>query len=161
MIERAQRTASLNDIEKIWNLVKLVADDVPISLASEADQEKALTELMECCTGPHSPIALDGADVIGVVLAKRDLLDWGLSNVESLNISLAAVSPSHRDQGVLKSLLSELVQANNAPIYVGVKAGDAQGLPDELKSCGFSLAASGEKGELYKWAPVAAEAKAA
>jgi len=160
VIEHAQRTASLNDIEKIWTLIKLVADDVPISLASEAEQEKALTELMECCTGPHSPIALDGADVVGVVLAKRDLLDWGLRNVESFNISLAAVSPAHRGKGVLKSLLSELLQAN-APIYIGVKAADAQGLPDELKSCGFSLAASGEQGELYKWEPAAAEAKAA
>ena len=93
------------------------------------------------------------------MLARRDELDWGLRNVETINVSLAAVSASHRGNGVFKSLI-EAILKRNAPVYIEVKAGDAQGLAAELKGCGFSLTKTDDGAELYKWEP-AAEAKAA
>ena len=92
--------------------------------------------------------------MVGALLARRDELDWGLSNKESINVSLAAVSSSHRDRGVLKLLIEQIVK-RNAPIFIEVKAGDAQGLATELKGCGFSLAKAETDAELYKWEPPA------
>jgi GNAT superfamily N-acetyltransferase len=147
------RSASLDDMRDLWILMRDVAADIPYSIESESDQERALTEIMECCTGEFSPLVVDDkATVVGALLAKRDLLDWGLRNTESINVSLAAVSSSHRGQGVFKMLLEQIMK-RNAPVFIGVKSGDNQGLVGELKGCGFSLANAGEQGELYKWEP--------
>jgi len=157
--ELTHRTASLDDIEGIWCFLKQTASDVAVRLETEIDQEKALTELMACCAGPYSPIVVDGGkNVVGALLAKRDLLDWGVRNVETINVSLAAVAPEHRDQGVFEKLFAEIVK-RNAPVYISVKPGEPQGLADRLKSSGFQLAVAGEHGEIYKWEPAPSEAK--
>lgn len=158
--ELEHRNASLDDMKDLWALMRQTAADIPCPIESDSDQERALTEIMKCCTAEFSPVVLDGKrNVVGALLARRDELDWGLRNVETINVSLAAVSASHRGNGVFKSLI-EAILKRNAPVYIEVKAGDAQGLAAELKGCGFSLTKTDDGAELYKWEP-AAEAKAA
>lgn len=140
--------------------MRQTAADIPCSIESESDQERALTEIMKCCTAELSPVVFDAnRNVVGALLARRDELDWGLRNAETINVSMATVSASHRAQGVFKMLI-EAILKRNAPVCVEVKAGEAQGLAAELKGCGFSLAKAEEGAELYKWEP-AAESKAA
>lgn len=160
MSDLAHRNASLSDMKDIWGLMRQAAADIPFPIESESDQERALTEIMECCTAEFSPIVVDGKQIVGALLAKRDVLDWGLRNAETINVSVAAVSASHRDQGVFKMLFDEITK-RNAPVYIGVKAGEGQGLTDQLKICGFSLANAGAQGEIYRWEPASAGAKAA
>jgi hypothetical protein len=156
----AHRNASLDDMKDLWALMRQTAADIPCSIESESDQERALTEIMKCCTAEFSPIVFDSKrTVVGAMLARRDELDWGLRNAETINVLLAVVSAGHRDQGVFKMLI-EAILKRNVPVYVEVKAGEAQGLAAELKGCGFSLAKAEEGVELYKWEPTA-EAKAA
>jgi hypothetical protein len=151
----AHRIASLDDMGELWALLRRTAADIPCSIEDQSAQERALTEIMKCCTAEFSPLVLDDKrNVVGALLARRDELDWGLSNKESINVSLAAVSSSHRDRGVLKLLIEQIVK-RNAPIFIEVKAGDAQGLATELKGCGFSLAKAETDAELYKWEPPA------
>lgn len=161
MADLAHRNASLDDMKDLWALMRQTAASIPCSIESESDQERALTEIMKCCTAEFSPVAFDAKrNLVGALLARRDELDWGLRNVETINVAVAAVSDSHRQDGVLKMLI-EAILKRNAPVYVEVKAGEAQGLAAELKGCGFSLAKAEEGAELYKWEPAAAEAKAA
>lgn len=115
---------------------------------------------MKCCTAEFSPIVLDAKhNVVGALLARRDEFDWGLRNAETISVSLAALSANGREEGAFKVLI-EAILKRNAPVYVEVKAGEAQGLAAELKGCGFSLTKSEDGAEFYKWVP-AAEAKAA
>jgi len=156
----AHRNASLEDMGALWALMKQTAADIPHSIENESDQERALTEIMKCCTAEFSPVALDEKrNVVGALLARRDELEWGLRNGETINVSLAAVSASHREHGVFKLLIEALLK-RNAPVYVEVKAGEGQGLAAELEGCGFSLTKTEQGAELYKWEPTA-EAKAA
>ncbi len=160
MADLAHRNALLDDMRDLWALMRQTAADIPCSLESESDQERALTEIMKCCTAEFSPVVFDAKrNVVGALLARRDELDWGLRNAERFNVSLAAVSASHREQGVFKMLIDAILK-RNAPVYIEVKAGEAQGLAAELKGCGFSLAKAEGGAELYKWEPVV-EAKAA
>lgn len=160
MAELALRKASLDDMGALWALMKQTAADIPCPIESESEQEWALTEIMKCCTAEFSPIVLDAKhNVVGALLARRDELDWGLRNAETISVSLAALSASGREEGAFKVLI-EAILKRNAPVYVEVKAGEAQGLAAELKGCGFSLTKSEDGAEFYKWVP-AAEAKAA
>ncbi|MGD9545316.1 MAG: hypothetical protein AB7F41_00145 [Methylocystis sp.] len=160
MADLAYRNASLDDMKELWTLMRQTAAEIPCSIESESDQERALTELMKCCTAEFSPVILDAKrNVVGALLARRDELDWGLRNAETINVSLATVSASHRENGAFKVLI-EAILKRNAPVYVEVKAGESQGLAAELKGCGFSLMKEEGGAELYKWEP-AAEAKAA
>lgn len=147
----SQKTASLSDIKDIWGLTRQSAADIPALIESEADQERALTAIMECCTAELSPIVVDEKkEIVGVLLAKRDQFDWGFRNMETLNVSLAAVSSAYRDKDIFKLLL-EGVTKKAAPVFISVKAGDGQGLTDELKRFGFQLENTGANSELYKW----------
>lgn len=160
MADLAHRNASLDDMKDLWGLMRQTAADIPYSIESESDQERALTEIMKCCTAEFSPIILDAKrNVVGALLARRDELDWGLRNTETINVSLAAVSADHRENGAFKVLIDAILK-RNAPVYVEVKAGEAQGLAAELKGCGFSVTKTEDGAELYKWEPTA-EAKAA
>jgi hypothetical protein len=155
----AHRNASLDDMGELWSLMRQTAADIPCPIESEGDQERALTEIMKCCTAEFSPVVFDAKrNVVGALLARRDELDWGLRNAETINVALAVVSVGHREQGVFKMLI-EAILKRNAPVYIEVKTGDAQGFAAELKGCGFSLAKEEEGAELYKWEP-AAETKA-
>lgn len=155
MNELTHRAASLEDLRDIWGLLRQVAPDIPMDLGSEAAQENILTEIMACCTSGLSPVAV-GKDkaIIGALLARRDDFEWGFKNSDAIHVSYAAIAPSHRDQGVFATLVSE-IQGRNVPVFASVKSGDQFGLADELKKLGFEhecTAASGW-GELYKWQP--------
>lgn len=153
MADLAHRSASLDDMRGLWALMRQTAADIPCSIESEDEQERALTEIMKCCAAAFSPIVLDEKrNVVGALLARRDELDWGLRNAEAINVSMATVSASHRECGVFKMLI-EAILKRNAPVYVEVKAGEAQGLAAALKDCGFALARAEEGAELYKWEP--------
>ncbi|RTL79383.1 MAG: hypothetical protein EKK29_21610 [Hyphomicrobiales bacterium] len=160
MANLTQKNASLDDMRGLWALMRQTAADIPCSIDSESDQQRALAENMKCCTAEFSPLVLDAKrNLVGALLARRDELDWGLRNAETINLSLAAVSAAHREHGVFKMLI-EAILKRNAPVYVEVKAGEAQGLAAELKGCGFFLTKAEDGAELYKWEP-AIEAKAA
>jgi len=151
----AQRPASLNDLKDIWGLMRQVAGDVPFNVESEAEQHSILSELMACCTSGLSPIAVgDDKAIVGALLVRRDDFEWGLCNSEAVHVSYAAIAPSHRDQGVLRSLVAD-VQERKVPIFVSVKSGNQLGLADQLKELGFAheCAAASGWGDLYKWQP--------
>jgi len=155
MTDVTQRSASLSDLKEIWGLVKTVAGDIPFDQASEAAQESVLSELMRCCTSGLSPVAVgDGKSIVGALLARRDDFEWGIRNGEVLHVSYAAVAPTHRDKGVLGTLLGE-IQGQKLPVLFSVKSGDKFGLADELKKHGFVHEATAETGwgDLYKWTP--------
>lgn len=155
MSEVAKRAASLEDIEAIWGLMRQSASDIPFDVESEGEQERILTEGMVCCIAGMSPLVVDDRkEIVRALLAKRDELDWGLRNTETINVSFAAVAPSHRDQGILKMLVEEIIK-RNARVYLGVKMGDKQGLAAELEKSGFARQSedTSGRGELYKWEP--------
>ena len=82
MADLAHRNASLDDMKDLWALMRQTAADIPCSIESESDQERALTEIMKCCTAEFSPVVLDAKrNVVGALLARRDELDWGLRNI--------------------------------------------------------------------------------
>jgi hypothetical protein len=155
MADLKQRAAALSDLRDIWGLLRQTAKDIPFDLESEASQENILTELMACCTSGLSPIVLDENNaIIGALLVRRDDFDWGFRNGHTVHVSYAAIAPSHRDQGVLASLLTE-IQGRNVPVLASVKNGNQLGFADGLKNLGFEhecTAASGW-GDLYKWQP--------
>lgn len=160
MADLAHRTASLDDMRDLWALMRQTAADIPCSIESEGDQERALSEIMKCCTAEFSPVVLDAKrNVVGALLARRDELDWGLRNAETINVSMATVSEGHREHGVFKLLIDAILK-RNAPVYIEVKAGEAQGLAAALEGSGFSLTGTKEGADLYKWEP-ATESKAA
>lgn len=157
MSDLAQRSASLSDMKEIWVLMRESAAELPFDVGNEAEQERVLTEVMECCTAEMSPLVVDSKQtVVGALLAKRDQFDWGFRNKKTISVSLAAVAASHRDQGVLKMLIEEICK-HDAPVYVGVKTGDGNGLAVQLMGSGFSLEETSESGEHYKWEPSAQE----
>lgn len=160
MADLAHRNASLDDMKDLWALMRQTAADIPCSIESESDQERALTEIMKCCTAEFSPVVLDAKrNVVGALLARRDEFDWGLRNAEKINVSMATVSESYREHGVFKVLIDAIL-TRNAPVCIEVKAGEAQGLAAALEGSGFSLAETKEGANLYKWEP-ATESKAA
>jgi hypothetical protein len=139
----------------IWGLIRRAAADIPLDVESEMGQERALTEVMECCTAGLSPVVVDDKQaIVGALLAKRDQFDWGFLNAETINVSIAAVAATHRDQGVLKMLIEEIIR-RNAPVFVEVKSDEENGLRAQLRDLGFSLKNAGANGELYQWEPVA------
>ena len=96
-------------------------------------------------SGPYWRVAMNSIGVCATL--KRSTSRW------------RRCPPSHRENGAFKVLIDAILK-RNAPVYVEVKAGEAQGLAAELKGCGFSLTKTEDGAELYKWEP-AAEAKAA
>jgi hypothetical protein len=156
MAELTQRTASLGDLKDIWGLMRQVAADVPFDVASEAEQESLLSELMACCTSGLSPVAVDeGEAVVGAVLVRRDDFEWGFRNSNLLRVSCAAIASDHKGQGLLRELIAG-VQGRKVPLVAGVRSGNQLGLADELRSLGFAHegTAAGGWGELYRWQPV-------
>jgi hypothetical protein len=155
MADLKQRAAELNDLKGIWGLLRQTANDIPFDIESEATQENILTELMACCTSGLSLILLDeNKAIIGALLVRRDDFEWGFRNSDTIHVSYAAIAPSHRDLGVLASLLTE-IQGRKVPVLASVKNGNLLGLADELKKLGFDLecTAAGGWGDLYKWQP--------
>jgi hypothetical protein len=160
MAEVTQRAATITDMKGIWTLVRQAAADVPVDLTTDAGQEYMLTEIMIGCTSELSPVTV-GKDkaIVGVLLARRDENEWGLWNANIIHVTHAAVAPSHKDQGLLQSMVTGL-QGKKLSIHASVKAGDKSGLTDVLKALGFELAVSAAdgSGDLYVWDPPAAAA---
>jgi hypothetical protein len=151
--ELACREASLSDMKGIWDLLRGVAADVPVSIDSDADQERALSRLMECCSSNCSTVVLnEEKEIVGALLAERDLLDLALSNKETINVRLAAVASPHRDDSVFKMLFDPLI-SRAAPIYISLSTGEGQGLSKVLDASGFSMLPGGAKAEVFKWEP--------
>ncbi len=157
--ELACRAASLSDMKGIWDLVRGVADDIPVSIASDSDQERALSHLMECCSDNCSTVVYNmEKEIVGALLAERDLLDLALANKETINIRLTAAAAGHRD--VAFKLLFDALISRGAPIYISLPTGEGQALAKILGEAGFSSALNDGKAELFKWEPPV-EAKAA
>ena len=155
MADLKHRAAELADLKDIWGLLRQTANDIPFDLESEADQENVLTEIMACCTSGLSPIVLDeNKAIVGALLVRRDDFDWGFRNGDTVRVSYAAIAPTHRDQGVLASMLTE-IQGRKVPVLASVKNGNHLGLADELKKLGFDLecTAASAWGDIYKWQP--------
>jgi hypothetical protein len=155
MTETAQRSASLKDLKDIWGLMKGVSGDIPFDLSSEAAQESLLSEIMSCCTSGLSPVALgEDKSVVGALLVRRDDFEWGFRNSDAIHLSYAAIASSHKDKGILGSLIASL-QEQKVPIFASVKSGNQFGLADELVKLGFVHECKAESGwgDLYKWQP--------
>lgn len=158
MAELTQRTASLADLQGIWGLLRQVSADVPFEIDSEREQESILSELMACCTSGLSPIAVDGEKgIVGVLLARRDDLEWGLRNKAAIHVAYAAVAPSFRATDLFAKLLTE-VKERKVSVFASVKAGERQGFADALGREGFTheIKALSGWGDLYQWMPAAA-----
>lgn len=161
MSELVHREASLCDIEEIWGLVREVAADIPLSLASDAEQELALTRIMQCLSDERSWVVLGTEkNILGVLLAQRDLLDLALTRKETINVCMVAAAHIPQRAEALNLLLKSLV-SRGATIYVGVSTADTQGLADALKEIGFTQLQTEGKPDIYKWEPPAPAAKAA
>jgi len=157
MAELIQRTASLSDFKDIWVLMREAASDIPFDVANERAQESVLSELMACCISSLSPVVLsDDKTIIGALLVRRDDFEWGFRNSKAVHISYAAIAASHRNQGVLGSLLAR-IKEQRVPVFASVKSGDKLGLADQLKQLGFAheCTAEGGWGDLYLWQPSA------
>ena len=161
MSELVHREASLADIGDIWGLLREVAAEISLPLTSDADQEHALTRIMQCLSDACSTIVI-GPDrkVQGALLAQRDLLDLALAKKETINVCFVAASPSPQRQEVLKLLLGSLI-SRGAPAYVAVATSDTQGLADALKEHGFTQLPSQGNADIYRLEPPASAAKAA
>ncbi len=161
MSELIQREASLVDIEDIWGLLRHVAAEISLPLASDAEQELALTRIMQCLSDVRSTVVIGPEKKIqGVLLAQRDLLDLALARKETINVCFLAASPTPQRGEVLNLLLESLV-SRGAPAYVAVARSDTQGLADALKEKGFTQLRSEGNADIYKFEPPASEAKAA
>ena len=92
--------------------------------------------------------------IVGALLVRRDDFDWGFRNGDTVHVSYAAIAPTHRDQGVLASMLTE-IQRRKVPVLASVKNGNHLGFADELEKLGFDLecTAASDWGDLYKWQP--------
>lgn len=157
MSELSLRAASLADLKEIWGLLREVAADIPYPLENEAAQENVLSELMACCTSGLSPVAVGGTkEIAGALLVRRDDFEWGFRNGEAVHISYAAVAPAHREQGVLRALLSK-VQEQKVPVFASVKNGNKLGIAEELAKLGFTHECTAQSGwgDLYRWQPAA------
>lgn len=161
MSELVHREASLYDIEEIWGLLRDVAADISLPLASAAEQELALTRVMQCLSDECSGVVV-GPDrkILGVLLAQRDLLDLALTKKETINVCIVAAAQSPLRAEALSLLLQSLV-SRGAPIYAGVSTDDKQGLADALKENGFAPLQSESTQSIYKWEPPASAAMAA
>lgn len=157
MTDLKQRTASLSDLKDIWILMREAAPDIPFDLTNERAQESVLSELMACCTSGLSPVVVgEDKTIIGALLVRRDDFEWGFRNSQAVHVSYAAIAPTHRDQGVLGSLVTG-IKERRVPVFASVKSGDKLGFADQLKELGFAhecTAVSGW-GDLYKWQPSA------
>lgn len=161
MSELVHRGASLFDIGDIWGLLRDVAAEISLPLASDAEQELALTRIMQCLSDECSTIVI-GPDrkVQGVLLAQRDLLDLALAKKETINVCFVAVAPTPQRKEVLNLLLGSLI-SRGAPAYVAVATSDTQGLADALKEKGFTQLESEGNADIYRLEPPAPAAKAA
>ncbi len=161
MSEFVHKEASLFDIEGIWGLLREVAAEISLPLASEAEQELALTRLMQCLSDECSTVVIGPENKVqGVLLAQRDLLDLALAGKETVNVCIVAVSQTPQRREVLDLLLASLM-TRGAPAYVGVATSDTQGLADALKEKGFTQLQSEGAADIYQWEPQASAAKAA
>ena len=161
MSELIQRAASLADMGDIWGLLREVAAEISLPLSTDAEQELALTRIMQCLSDECSTIVI-GPDkkVQGVLLAQRDLLDLALAKKETINVCFVAVSQTPERGEVLKLLLGSLV-SRGAAAYVAVATSDTQGLADALKEQGFTQLPSEGNADIYRLEPPASAAKAA
>jgi hypothetical protein len=159
--ELVHRGASLSDIEDIWGLLRDVAADISLPLASDAEQELALTRIMQCLSDECSTVVVGPENnILGVLLAQRDLLDLALARKETINVCIVAVSQTPLRREVLSLLLESLV-SRGASVYAGVASSDTQGLADALKENGFTQLQSEGNADIYKWEAPASDAKAA
>lgn len=155
MSEFTQRTVVIQDMQALWGLVRGAAADIPFPIQSEAEQERALSEIMACCASNESRVALDANGVvIGALLARRDQLDWGLFNGGAVNIAAIVVAAEYRDKGVGKALLEALIGAGGT-LYINVKPTETQGLAAIVKELGFASPGEGAPSDLYKFEPPA------
>lgn len=161
MSELIHKEASLYDIEEIWGLLKDVAADMSLPLASAEEQERALTRVMQCLSDERSWV-VRGPErkILGALLAQRDLLDLAIAKKETINVCMVAVSQTPQRREVLNLLLGSLT-SRGVPAYVVVATADTQGLGDALKEAGFTQLQSEGNADIYKWEPPAAAAKAA
>ena len=57
---------------------------------------------MACCTSGLSTVAeCQYKAIVGALLTRRDDFEWGFRNGDALHVSYVAVTPGHRDQGVV------------------------------------------------------------
>jgi len=159
--ELVHRRASLIDMGDIWSLLREVAAEISLPLTSDADQEHALTRIMQCLSDECSTI-VSGPDkkIRGVLLAQRDLLDLALAKKETINVCFVAVSQTPERREVLNLLLGSLI-SRGASAYVAVATSDTQGLADALKEHGFTQLPSEGNADIYRLEPPASAAKAA
>jgi hypothetical protein len=158
MTELTRRTASLEDLKGIWNLLRTVAAEIPFNVEDEAAQENMLTEAMACCTAGLSPIALNKEKaVVGALLVRRDDFEWGFRNKEALHIAYAVVAGDCPDKDVLSTLVAD-VQGQKTEILASIKSGNQLGLTEIFGKLGFTHECTAENGwgELVKWQPEAA-----
>jgi hypothetical protein len=155
MTELTRRTASLEDLKDIWELLRVTAAEIPFNVRDEAAQESMLTEAMACCIAGLSPIALNKEKaVVGALLVRRDDFEWGFRNKEALHIAYAVVAGDCLDGDILSELVTD-VQGRKTEILASIKSGNQLGLTETFGKLGFTRECSAENGwgELFKWQP--------
>jgi hypothetical protein len=154
------RRANDGDVHGIFAILQEVAQEIPLSLDTLERQEMMQAIIAECCACGESWVAVDAdGTIVGLALAKPDILERFHHENEALSLRYVAVSGSRRRRGIFRGLMEKL-KAKKVPLTATVLLGNQSGMVDRLSKIGFTKSKiSAEKVDL-RWehtSPAAAE----
>jgi N-acetylglutamate synthase-like GNAT family acetyltransferase len=147
------RPARLDDAGAIHELLLLLAQEIPL-LVDTLEREEALYALVRnCARSGESWVACDAAGhIIGVALVEPNQLGRHYAEHEVLDLRHAAVTPDHREGGVLPALIGK-VTARLQPIAARVGAQNRTGLAACLRELGFRATSSDGGEQIFRREP--------
>ena len=154
------RRANDDDVRGIFAILQEVAPEIPLSLDTPESQEVMQGIIAECCAYGESWVAVDAdGTIVGLALAKPDILERFHHENEALSLRYIGVSGSRRRQGIFRGLMEKLKE-KKVPLTATVLHGNQSSTVDRLSKIGFTKSkTSAEKVDL-RWEhtpPAAAE----
>jgi N-acetylglutamate synthase-like GNAT family acetyltransferase len=147
------RKANVEDAAGILAVLQEVAAEIPLSLDTPELREAMQGIIAECCSTGESWVAV-GSDgtIVGIVLAKPDMLERFFHRNKALSLRYVGVSKNYRRRGIFADLMGKL-KAKGVPLTASVLHGNQSGMADRLTAIGYAKVESNEKETRLKWNP--------
>jgi N-acetylglutamate synthase-like GNAT family acetyltransferase len=145
------RKANRGDAGGIFAVLQEVAREIPVSLDTPESEEAMQYIIAECCDCGESWVAVDAnGTIVGLALAKPDVLERFHHENEALSLRYIGVTGSRRQHGIFRSLM-ETLMAKEVPLTATVLHANRCGMADRLAKIGFTKSKSDAKEVQLRW----------
>jgi len=145
------RKANDVDVRGIFAILQEVAPEIPVSLNTPESQEVMRGIIAECCASRESWVAVGtGGTIVGIALAKPDILERFHHENGALALRYVGVSSSSRRHGIFHGLMEKL-KAKGVPLTATVLNDNQSGMVDRLSKIGFTKSKTAPKQVELRW----------